>query len=126
MSKFFLLFLLVFVSLTSCAGIQTGFGPDSVRSKIFSVPDWSAADTDHLQVVIKHTYSGQGPESWTAATNPNVIYTVSDMRFLLNSDYYVKQFVIQKEDQETGITLTDVVIASKKKSGAEFWTWRMD
>jgi len=125
MKNFFLLLLLLVFSLTSCATMRN-VGSNTTRAKIFSPPDWSDSDTRHLRVIIEYTYSGQGAESWSAASRPSVVYTVSEMKFLLNSDYYVKQFVITKEDKETGLVLKDEVLASKKKSGAEFWTWRTD
>lgn len=117
----FLWFVLV-VFTFGCSAIH--MNSSEKKTGIFFHPDWNKDDVNSLETITEYTFTGYPkPQTWSSSSNPNIIYSVDRTQFILNNDYFVKRFRLQKENVETKEIVIEDVLASKPRNGEGRWKW---
>lgn len=117
----FLWFVLV-VFTFGCSTIH--MSGSEKKTGIFFHPDWNKDDVNSLETITEYTFTGYPkPQTWSSSSNPNIIYSVDRTQFILNNDYFVKRFRLQKENVETKEIVIEDVLASKPRNGEGRWKW---
>lgn len=104
------------LALFLCSGCAlVGYNPNhDAKMEILNSQDWSSYDTRKLHEMINMlSDSSSLPYTWTSSTNPEVDYSMTNIRSFIWSNYFAKECTLVKKNKNSGATVTTVITALK-------------